>query len=159
MATCKHPTCGESCRRPVKPKKRYYLKRTAIKKKKPVLKKDLSVLSVTELMQLAKMVFNKWIRHRDGNKPCISSGGEVEEAGHYFPSGTFSGVRFDEVNVNGQSKYDNCFKEGNLPDYRSGLIDRYGLPVLIELEERAANTKFKKWDRSELSDIIKKYTL
>ena len=39
MKECKHPTCGEKCRRPVKEKKTYILKRTPIKKKPYKMKK------------------------------------------------------------------------------------------------------------------------
>ena len=112
--TCNHPTCHGACRRPKKQKKIYQLKRSPIKAKP----KKGGVLSHAELLQLAQFTFNKWIRNRDKNKPCISGGDndlphpdmQVKyEAGHYYPAGVFSGVRFDEINVNGQSKGDNCF--------------------------------------------------
>lgn len=38
MKECKHPTCGEHCRRPKKEKKVYVLKRTPIKKKSKKIK-------------------------------------------------------------------------------------------------------------------------
>lgn len=165
MKTCKHPTCHDTCRRPVKPKKIYQLKRTPIKTKLPA-GKDVS-LPLKELLQMAQMIFNKWIRKRDQNKPCISAGSEFEsgtnsahvviQAGHYYSAGVFSGVRFDEMNVNGQSKTDNCMKEGAQEAYREGLIKRYGLAAVEKLDERAQQTKRYKWSREELQGIIKRY--
>lgn len=105
------------------------------------------------------MVFNKWIRERDKNKPCISSGSKPEQAGHFYPAGSYSGVRFDEVNVNGQSKEDNCYKAGNEEAYRVGLIGRYGIETVKELEEKAKATRLYKWSREELEEIITKYKI
>lgn len=105
------------------------------------------------------MVFNKWIRERDADKCCISSGGKVEQAGHYYPAGSYSGVRFDEVNVNGQSIEDNCFKSGNEKDYRVGLIERYGQAEVDALDERAKTTRLKRWTREELEAIINNYKI
>ncbi|UAY56237.1 recombination protein NinG [Arachidicoccus terrestris] len=155
MSECKHPTCGEFCRRPKKEKKVYQLKRSPIKKKKPKSKPE----DLPEMLDLAQIIFNKWIRNRDKDKPCISGGGITEDAGHYFPQGKYSGVRFDEMNVNGQSRYDNRFKEGNLPGYLAGLIERYGRDAVEDLEARAKATKFYKWSRDELQAIINKYKL
>ena len=114
---------------------------------------------MSELLAYAQIVFNKWVRVRDEDKPCISSGGRVEQAGHYKPAGSFSGVRFDEINVNGQTVEDNCHKGGNENQYREGLVARYGEAAVIELEERAYKTKFKKWTREELEAIIEKYKI
>jgi len=141
------------------------LKRTPIKKRQPPqvnrsIKAD-KVFSLPELLIFTQAIFNKWIRERDKYKPCISSGLVVEtiQAGHYKPAGSYSGVRFDEMNVNGQSVEENCFKSGNEKVYREGLIDRYGLEAVLQLEARANETKFYKWSRNELQDIINKYKL
>lgn len=157
MRECKHPTCGDTCRREKKPKKIYYLKRSPIKKKVPANKKGYESLPHGQLLQLAQMVFNKWIRRRDLKKLCISFGKQVEDAGHYYPAGKYSGVRFDEINVNGQSRLDNQMDEGSLQAYRIGLIQRHGTAVVYALDERARLTMFYKWSRAELVEIIEKY--
>lgn len=162
MKECKHPTCGETCRRPKPQKKIYQLKRTPIRKQLP---KDGRHLPYNELLKLAEMVFNKWIHKRDSNESCISTGLKKDDkgrplqmqAGHYYPAGKYSGVRFDEVNVNAQCKWDNCVKEGAVEDYRAGLIERYGLEAVQQLDARAETTKLYKWGREELGEIILKY--
>ena len=40
MPECKHPTCGDTCRRPKKVPKRYEIKRTPLKRKPVKLKKS-----------------------------------------------------------------------------------------------------------------------
>lgn len=152
MKQCKHPTCGAFCRRPV-------IKKAKIVKKIKTKSKDFTGFTLPQLLQFAQIVFNKYIRERDKGKPCISSGGFADQAGHYYPAGSYSGVRFDEVNVNLQSKEDNCFKSGNESGYRVGLLDRYGERELISLDERAKETRLKRWTRSELVEIINKYKI
>lgn len=164
MRECKHPSCVGPCSKPNKGKKAYKLNRTPIKKKRPQVNRSLNtdkVFSLPELLLFAQAIFNKWIRERDKYKACISSGLVVEtiQAGHYKPAGSYSGVRFDEINVNGQSVEENCYKGGNEKVYREGLIDRYGLEAVLQLEARANETKFYKWSRSELQAIINKYKL
>lgn len=156
---CKHPTCENFCRRPKKEKKHYQLKRTPLKKRSIKISTNNNLLPLSELLKLAQLVFNKYIRNRDNGCSCISSGNKVEQAGHYYAAGSFSGVRFDEINVNGQSVEDNCFKSGNASGYREGLIKKYGLQVVQELDQLAKDSKFKKWSREELEHIIKKYKI
>jgi len=156
---CKHPTCGIVCRREKKVKKVYQIKKTSLKAKKQMTVKRpvTSEMPMPELLKLAQMVFNKWIRERDKDKPCISSGKRSDQAGHYLPVGSYSGVRFDETNVNGQSIEDNCFNHGAYNRYHAGMIDRYGYDKVYELEKWGYESRFKKWSRSELEMIINKY--
>jgi len=78
------------------------------KRKKAKLKADLMTLS--DYFKLAQIVFNKYIRLRDKNKPCISCGAKegtyTLTAGHYFPS-TNKSVTFNEDNLHGQCWF-NC---------------------------------------------------
>jgi hypothetical protein len=139
-------------------KKVHQLKKCPLKKK-TVSQKVRPEMPIPELLQLAQMVFNKWIRERDKTLPCISGGGKSEEAGHYYSVKQFSGVRFDEINVNGQSIADNRHEHGNAAGYAKGLIDRYGIDAYEELRRRANLTRLKKWSREELEQIIKKYKI
>jgi hypothetical protein len=127
------------------------------KKEKPVKEtKVKELVSLPTLLELAQKTHNQWIRLRDADKECICcTGRKSEQAGHYYPVGSYSGVRFDEVNTNGQSEYCNCGQYGNHEGYRVGIIERYGEPELKELDLRAQLSKFKKWDREELIEIIK----
>ena len=50
-----------------------------------------------------KLVFNKYIRLRDRNKGCISCGGPVQQAGHYYSTSQCPQPQmvFNEQNVHG----------------------------------------------------------
>lgn len=163
MKTCCHPTCTDECRRVKAPKKIYHLKRTPIRKKTPkmnVVKIKISkCVPVPKLLEMAQLVFNRWIRNRDQDKPCISGGRISEQAGHCFAAGSYSGVRFDEINVNGQSVDENCFKSGNFEGTKRGIMNRYGYDQFVILERRARETKKYKWSREELNEIINRYKM
>ena len=112
-----------------------------------------------KLLKKAESVFNKWIRERDKDKGCISCGGSVDHAGHYFPVGGHSGLRFNEINVNGQCVGCNTYKHGNLIYYRDGLVRRYGLFETEVWEQECMSNKVNKWSRTELNEIIEKYKI
>lgn len=153
MKQCKHPTCGDVCRREKKPKKVYQLKRSSIKKA-PAKRNGERAMS--RLKELAREAFNGYIRERDKRSGCISCGtGPVENAGHYYSDGHYSAVRYNEVNVNGQCIRCNKFLHGNLIHYRNGLIKKYG-PQRVALLE-SVSRKSKKYSRVELETIITFY--
>jgi len=84
-----------------------------------------------------QVIFNKFIRLRDKNEPCISCGkklGAKYDAGHYRSAGGNPELRFEENNVHAQCVYCNQHLHGNLINYRLGLIERYGLAVVDWLE-------------------------
>jgi hypothetical protein len=115
--------------------------------------------SISYLLNLAREKCNKYIRERDKYKGCISCGGKVEQAGHYYKAELFSTLKFNEININGQCNECNCGKEGNLIKYREGLINRYGREEVIKLDheaDRCRKLRFK-WDKQELIDIINYY--
>lgn len=112
--------------------------------------------TLPQLLKKAKEVFNAWIRERDQDKGCVSCGGEVHHAGHYFSQGHHSALRFNEMNTQGQCLRCNNFLHGNLINYRSGLIKRYGEQKVMLLEN-SGQSKVKKWSRVELEVIINMY--
>jgi hypothetical protein len=111
------------------------------------------------LLKKAQNIFNRWVRNRDENKGCISCGGAVDHAGHYFSAGHYSALRFNEMNVNGQCLSCNNFKHGNLIKYRQGLVRRYGEEKVLMLENSADLRKVKKWSKIELEGIVQTYKL
>lgn len=114
-------------------------------------------ITLPKLKRKAQTVFNTWIRKRDKDLPCIScKKARVSHAGHYIAQGSSSLLRFNEKNVNGQCVGCNTFKHGNLLEYRMGLVERYGLNVVKELESK--RHEIKKWKRWELEEIIEKYS-
>jgi hypothetical protein len=157
--TCKHPCCGVVCRKPPKTKKVYPLKRTPLKKPK-LPKGDLDKLTHNELEKVARNAFNRFIRERDKHLGCICGcGGRVEQAGHYFPAGSYSGVMFDERNVNGISRDCNYYKSSAAidPEYQVGLVGKFGIATVMDLTRKAEKTRAYRWSREELREIIKKY--
>jgi hypothetical protein len=126
------------------------------KAKKKILKNELETLP--ELMKKAQTIFNKWIRERDKDKPCISCGcklGNKYDAGHYFSMGGHKSVTFNEDNVHAQCVTCNQYKHGNLLNYQIGIQQRIGADRLIELHAKAH--EIKKWTKDELKEIIKLY--
>jgi len=118
--------------------------------------------SIPELLKLATIVFNRWIRERDCNwgiSECISCGiyryYEDIQAGHYMPS-TYSELRFNELNVNSECARCNCGDDKHLIGYRTNLIKKIGLEKVEWLESHKIATSHK-WEKQELLDIISKY--
>lgn len=112
-----------------------------------------------DYLKIAQQVFNRYIRLRDKDKPCISCGVKAGNyritAGHYFPS-TNKSVTFNEDNLHGQCWFNcNSSKSGNLSEYRIGLIERIGIERVEKLEIQSRETK--KYTIEELKVIIKKY--
>ena len=135
-----------------------FLKAQALKKwskEKKVKKENLQ--TVQELMKVAQVVFNKWIRQRDKGELCISCQKPPKKAnaGHYFSSGGHKNVTFNEDNVHLQCEYCNTFLHGNLLNYQVEIQKKIGADRLILLHEEAHKTR--KFTRDELHEIIKKY--
>ena len=132
--------------------------------KKTLKKKDReqreALKSIARLKQEARVPFQKWIRLRDINDACISCGtttAKLWHAGHYKKAEIFSGVVFNEMNVNKQCEKCNTFLGGNESEYRKGLVKKYGEEKVKQLEEEADRTRNHKYDREELKEIKTKY--
>lgn len=126
--------------------------------KKTKKKMQADIETVQELMKAAQVVFNKFIRIRDKDKPCISCGSKLEnkfDAGHYFSSGGHKAVTFDEDNVHGQCVACNQWKHGNLIQYQIGIEQRIGGERLMQLHEKAHQSV--KYTRDELRNLIATY--
>ncbi len=117
----------------------------------------------TPLIESLTLVFNRYIRLRDsvdGWGSCISCAKVVQfgtsewHAGHFIPS-TYSPVRFDERNVNGQCKRCNRYKRGNLIEYRAALEKKIGKDQVEELL-LLRNMPWK-WDAEWLEEKILYY--
>lgn len=117
--------------------------------------------SIPKLKKKAQIVFNSYIRQRDSDQPCISCGQyKPLQAGHYYPTQGYDGLRFDAFNCHGECSGCNCFDEGHLIGYGENLIGRIGKVEFDLLKLRASDYKKHghKWSRSELEEIIKFYT-
>ena len=91
----------------------------------------------SQWLKEAQVEFNKYIRERDSDLPCISCGrfhtGSYD-AGHYRSTGAAPQLRFDEANCHKQCVPCNQFKSGNAIEYRIGLVQRIGLGEVERLE-------------------------
>ena len=128
-----------------------------IKKRIKEIKKNL--LTHKDYLKILQMIFNKYIRLRDKDKPCISCGKEIKNghASHYYSVGNYPNLRFNEHNVHLSCVECNVFKHGNLIEYGKRLPDRIGLlntELMYKMRE-AVN----KISIPELEKQIKEYKL
>lgn len=112
-------------------------KRKELKAKREHAKRRESLKSRSEWLKEAQAEFNKFIRLRDADLPCISCGrfhqGQYH-AGHYLTVGAKPELRFEELNVHKQCAPCNNHLSGNLVNYRIALIDKIGLDKVEWIE-------------------------
>lgn len=89
-----------------------------------------SIMTHGDWLKLLQKVFNTYIRIRDKGEGCISCGttDKVDyDAGHFWPAGNYSFLRFHPDNVHKQCSM-NCNKQkhGNVGEYRIRLIEKIG---------------------------------
>jgi hypothetical protein len=110
------------------------------------------------LESLKKTVVNlchKYIRLRDVGKPCISCNAPHKDnfqAGHFYSAGSYSNIKYNEYNINGQCEQCNLREYGNVNGYNIYLPKRIGIDKIEDLHELARQYKKEsfKWDRQEL---------
>ena len=130
--------------------------------------KKESLKSLGELRKEAQAQFNRFIRFRDqiAGHGCIccgrplnwnsgKPGGDVD-AGHYLSRGSSIELAFDERNVNAQAK--SCNRPGGTTraQFRCGMIDRYGVDVVDELEGPHELTQLRHDDLRAIRDKYRK---
>ncbi|MGV7078467.1 recombination protein NinG [Testudinibacter sp. P80/BLE/0925] len=106
----------------------------------------------------AQAVFNKFIRLRDKDEPCISCGRHHQgqyHAGHYRSVGAAPELRFCELNVHKQCAPCNNHKSGNAIEYRINLIKKIGADK-VEFLERQDHPPAK-MSIDEIKAVIKHY--
>lgn len=129
------------------------------KAKTKQMKESLKTLGQYEAE--AKKVFQKWVRIRDKDLPCVSCGTTKAKdwhGSHFYSANLYSGLIFDERNVHKSCDYCNVFLHGNLLEYRKGLIERYGLNYVESLETESVNKRVYKYTKQELIDIKNLYS-
>lgn len=127
---------------------------------KAKLKNNIKTLGQYEAE--AKKSFQKYVRLRDAELNCISCGGndkDLWDGGHYFKAELFSGLIFNEMNCHKQCRKCNRYLNGNEIQYRFGLISRYGLEYVTQLESISAENRVYKYTKDELKQIKTKYDL
>jgi len=123
------------------------MKRTKLRK--------LSKNPMRVLKRKAWKIFSEWIRKRDKYK-CFTCSKQLtpqnSNAGHYIHKDCMD---FNEKNINCQCVFCNSFKHGNLIEYGIRLEKKYGYGILQTLKREG--DQIKKFKKSELEQIIKKY--
>ena len=118
-------------------------------------------LTTGKLLKKLQKVFNEYIRLRDSEKPCISCGNyfERKDAGHYFATSGYSGLRFDEDNVHGECAGCNRFNDSHLIGYGIKLKAKIGNAdyKALLLKAEAYKRDGIKWNRNELEEQIEYY--
>lgn len=111
-----------------------------------------------------QVVFNRYIRLRDKDLPCISCGkftndsdlvrGSRWDCGHYLSVGAHIELRFEELNCHRQCVKCNRNLSGNVARYRMGLIERIGLEKVEWLDGKH---ELKRYSIEDLKDKISYY--
>ena len=116
--------------------------------------------SISKLIGEAKKPFQKFVRFRDANLPCISCGtikAEIWDGGHFYKAELYTGLIFNEDNVHKQCRKCNTFLGGNENNYRLGLIKRFGINFVKALDQLAITSRVYKFTKDELREIKAKY--
>lgn len=86
---------------------------------------------IRDLVKAAQEVFNKWVRARDADLPCVSCGvenppmtsGGQWDAGHFLNRGSHPALRFNEDNCHKQCKA--CNGGAQYPHMALSIRERY----------------------------------
>lgn len=114
------------------------------KKKNNKMRKEFRENDKSFWAKKAQTEFNKFIRLRDKNDPCISCGRHHQgqwHAGHYKTVGGHQELRFNEDNCHKQCSVCNNYKSGNLSYYRANLIEKIGIERVEAIENYNEPTK------------------
>lgn len=133
-------------------------KRQVKQERKELKEKKEALKTKSDWLKKLQAVFNRYIRLRDKDQPCISCGRYHQgkyDAGHYRSVGAYPELRFNEDNVHRQCVPCNQYKGGNGIEYRLGLIERIGLER-VEFLERKDHPPLK-LSNDEIKALIKMY--
>lgn len=136
-----------------KPTKRVKVTRTRLRKNR----KSALAAGKRKLWEM----FSAFVKERDGNAcfSCGSSGleGANWHAGHMFPAGGSSILRWHPLNVHSQCYRCNINLGGNGAEYASRFIEVYGIDQLMYLNEiKRQQMQWREPDIRELIEALKR---
>ncbi len=153
-----HKVCSPDCGLIFAKQERERRERSESKKDRlEILERRQKLKSRSDYLKEAQIEFNRFIRERDSNLPCISCGrdsGAKVNAGHYLSVGSAPQLRFNENNCHKQCEHCNTYLSGNQARYRIRLISKIGLQAVEELE---SDQTMPKWTIDDLKSIKMKY--
>lgn len=149
-------TCGFECA--IAYGKKDEVKQKAITQKKREWKQS----DKSKLKEEAQKWFNRFIRLRDKELPCISCDYDwtasatqrQAHASHYMSVSKSAKLRFNEYNVHKSCQICNTHLSGNLAEYRIRLIKKIGSAKVEELEKVANEAEPCKYTIEDLKKII-----
>lgn len=119
---------------------------------------------IDALYKKAKEVFNKYIRLRDRNEPCITHTlpnctKKVEHATHCYSAANYPELEFDEVNTNGGCRICNYYSHDAIThrEHIDMIIKKHGEDKALAMMQRANESKlnnFFKPDEDYYRNII-----
>ncbi len=122
-----------------------FTRRSKQKEEKQKLQEMKSrVKTLSEWRRDLRIIFNRYIRERDRDLPCISCSGKLGakyDAGHYYSRGAFPNLAYDPDNCHAQCVRCNQYLSGNLIDYTENLPKRIGSERFKALQERKNDRK------------------
>lgn len=90
-----------------------------------------------EILKELQIIFNKYIRERDKDLPCIACNKPIKmgqvHASHYYGVGSYPNLRFNEDNVHSGCSECNTHLSGNLAEYSLNLPFRIGFERFNQL--------------------------
>jgi len=112
--------------------------------------------SLAALKRKLWKLFAAYVKERDGNT-CFSCGrgglaGSNWHAGHLFPAGSSSLIRWEPKNVHSQCYHDNINLGGAGAAYAVRFIERYGIDEFNRLS--ALSREMKAWKPYEIEALI-----
>ena len=121
-------------------------------------KKEFRLKDRSLQLRLAQIEFNKFIRIRDKDLPCISCqrhhSGKYD-AGHYKSRGAHPELRFNEDNCHKQCSPCNTQKSGDIFNYRVNLKIKIGADRLQKIEGYNEPANYSIDDIIEIKDRYK----
>ena len=158
-ARCSDVDCGVEIYKLIRAKEaeiREKNKKKEIRKRK----EKLNDSDISYWTKKAQVQFNKYIRIRDKDEPCISCGlppydrskltGGYWQAGHYRSTGAAPELRFEPDNCHKQCPSCNNHKSGNIVDYRINLVKKIGHDRIEWLEGPHKPKRFRVEDLKEI---------
>ena len=161
----------EYAKRGIAKKAKSELAKEKAKKAKNIRIRKESLKPISKLKREAQSAYNKWIRARDVNEPCISCGksrNEVEseqgwkvggcwDAGHFMSRGAKPQLRFNAFNVHKQCKRCNG-GSGKFSAKAATVGKNYEIRLALKIggdrvELLKNNNEFKKYDAEYLKRI------
>ena len=119
--------------------------------------KKEKVKTLSEWLKDAQYWFNRYIRLRDKDEPCISCQRHHDgqyHAGHYRTTKAASQLRFNEDNCHKQCAPCNNHLSGNIGEYRINLIKKIGIDKVDDIE---SNQDARRYTIDECKELIATY--